>query len=58
MEKIKMTTPLVEMDGDEMTRILWFSCLSSASCRMAASMSPPSLSANALTSSFSLSSVV
>lgn len=22
-EKIKMTTPLVEMDGDEMTRILW-----------------------------------
>lgn len=23
MEKIKMTTPLVEMDGDEMTRILW-----------------------------------
>ena len=35
MEKIRMTTPLVEMDGDEMTRILWqmikdelkFSCL-------------------------------
>ena len=23
MEKIRMTTPLVEMDGDEMTRILW-----------------------------------
>ena len=23
MNKIKMTTPLVEMDGDEMTRILW-----------------------------------
>ena len=23
MEKIKMTTPIVEMDGDEMTRILW-----------------------------------
>ena len=23
MEKIKMITPLVEMDGDEMTRILW-----------------------------------
>ncbi len=23
MEKIKMNTPLVEMDGDEMTRILW-----------------------------------
>ena len=23
MEKIKMQTPLVEMDGDEMTRILW-----------------------------------
>ena len=23
MEKIKMTTPLVEMDGDEMTRIMW-----------------------------------
>ena len=23
MSKIKMTTPLVEMDGDEMTRILW-----------------------------------
>lgn len=23
MEKIKMMTPLVEMDGDEMTRILW-----------------------------------
>lgn len=23
MEKIKMTTPLVEMDGDEMTRVLW-----------------------------------
>ena len=21
--KIKMTTPLVEMDGDEMTRIIW-----------------------------------
>ena len=21
--KIQMTTPLVEMDGDEMTRILW-----------------------------------
>ena len=23
MERITMTTPLVEMDGDEMTRILW-----------------------------------
>ena len=23
MDKIKMITPLVEMDGDEMTRILW-----------------------------------
>ena len=23
MQKIKMNTPLVEMDGDEMTRILW-----------------------------------
>ena len=23
MEKIKMTTPIVEIDGDEMTRILW-----------------------------------
>ncbi|MGD1816422.1 MAG: NADP-dependent isocitrate dehydrogenase [Pleomorphochaeta sp.] len=23
MDKIKMTTPLVELDGDEMTRILW-----------------------------------
>ena len=23
MEKIKMLTPLVELDGDEMTRILW-----------------------------------
>ncbi len=23
MEKIKMTTPLVEMDGDEMTRVVW-----------------------------------
>ena len=23
MEKIKMITPIVEMDGDEMTRILW-----------------------------------
>ena len=23
MEKIRMTTPLVEMDGDEMTRVLW-----------------------------------
>ena len=23
MEKIKMTTPLVEMDGDEMTRVIW-----------------------------------
>ena len=22
-EKIKMTTPLVEMDGDEMTRVIW-----------------------------------
>lgn len=25
MEKIKMSTPLVEMDGDEMTRIIWAS---------------------------------
>ena len=23
MEKLRMTTPIVEMDGDEMTRILW-----------------------------------
>ena len=23
MRKVKMVTPLVEMDGDEMTRILW-----------------------------------
>ena len=23
MKKIQMVTPLVEMDGDEMTRILW-----------------------------------
>ena len=23
MAKIKMNTPLVEMDGDEMTRVLW-----------------------------------
>jgi isocitrate dehydrogenase len=23
MNKITMTTPLVEMDGDEMTRIIW-----------------------------------
>ncbi len=23
MEKIKMLTPLVEMDGDEMTRVIW-----------------------------------
>ena len=23
MDKIKMTIPLVEMDGDEMTRVLW-----------------------------------
>ncbi len=23
MLKIKMTTPIVEMDGDEMTRIIW-----------------------------------
>ena len=23
MDKIRMTTPLVEMDGDEMTRIIW-----------------------------------
>ena len=23
MEKIKMITPLVEMDGDEMTRVIW-----------------------------------
>ncbi len=23
MDKLKMTTPLVEMDGDEMTRVLW-----------------------------------
>lgn len=23
MDKIKMLTPLVEMDGDEMTRIIW-----------------------------------
>ena len=23
MDKIEMTTPMVEMDGDEMTRILW-----------------------------------
>jgi len=23
MQKIKMKTPLVELDGDEMTRVLW-----------------------------------
>ena len=23
MTKIQMTTPLVEMDGDEMTRVIW-----------------------------------
>ena len=23
MAKIQMTTPIVEMDGDEMTRIIW-----------------------------------
>ena len=23
MSKIQMTTPIVEMDGDEMTRVLW-----------------------------------
>ena len=23
MDKIKMITPLVEIDGDEMTRIIW-----------------------------------
>ena len=23
MAKIQMTTPIVEMDGDEMTRVLW-----------------------------------
>ena len=23
MQKIKMTTPIVEIDGDEMTRVLW-----------------------------------
>ncbi|MCR5428148.1 MAG: NADP-dependent isocitrate dehydrogenase, partial [Lachnospiraceae bacterium] len=23
MDKIRMTTPLVEMDGDEMTRVIW-----------------------------------
>ena len=23
MERIRMTTPLVEMDGDEMTRVMW-----------------------------------
>ena len=23
MKKIRMTTPLVEMDGDEMTRVIW-----------------------------------
>ena len=23
MKKIQMTTPIVEMDGDEMTRVLW-----------------------------------
>jgi len=26
MDKIKMTTPLVEMDGDEMTRVSRTSC--------------------------------
>ena len=31
MEKIKMTTPLVEMDGDEMAAILWKA--DSAFCR-------------------------
>ena len=23
MQKIRMSTPIVEMDGDEMTRVLW-----------------------------------
>ena len=23
MSKIQMTTPIVEMDGDEMTRVIW-----------------------------------
>ena len=23
MQKIKMTTPIVEIDGDEMTRVIW-----------------------------------
>ena len=23
MEKIRMSTPVVEMDGDEMTRVVW-----------------------------------
>ena len=32
MEKIKMTTPLVEMDGDEMTRVLWKIIKESSSC--------------------------
>ena len=33
MEKIRMTTPLVEMDGDEMTRILWKMIKTSCCCR-------------------------
>ena len=32
MEKIQMTTPLVEMDGDEMTRVLWQQIKTSCSC--------------------------
>ena len=27
MAKIQMKTPLVEMDGDEMTRIIWLSLI-------------------------------
>ena len=34
MEKIKMTTPLVEMDGDEMTRILWQMIKDNSSSRL------------------------
>ena len=33
MDKIKMTTPLVEMDGDEMTRILWKSIKEELLCQ-------------------------
>ena len=32
MEKLQMKTPLVEMDGDEMTRVIWKMLKRSSSC--------------------------